>query len=90
MDYNRYPELVRFVGIQKTYGIILMVIAVICAAVVFFTLISAGSVLAAIVGAAISIFLGILMMNLAVAIGEFAKVIMDIEENTRRKEGNNG
>ncbi len=95
MDENKYPELSKFVGIQKVYGIIIMVIAVIGAGVWLIASLSAGGVLLGLGGALGIIFAGYLFMNLVIAIGETARVLMDIEENTStlcslQRKANNG
>ena len=91
MDEFKYPQLSKFVGIQRTYGTILFVISIIWAVVVVIGGMGAGVqgsfIISLIIGAVI-VFVGYLIMNLAIAIGEFAEVVMDIAENTRKIENN--
>ncbi|MEI7640840.1 MAG: hypothetical protein WCJ46_04965 [bacterium] len=85
MSQNKYPDLQKFVGIQKVYGIIIIVVSFIAGGVFFITGLFTGNMGGGIVGILIAIgiiFAGLLFGNFVIAIGEFAQVAIDIEENT--------
>jgi hypothetical protein len=82
MFYNEYPELAKFARIQKVYGYVIIFLSFILGIISFVYAISNGNFLGGILIGGGIIFVGLLLANLAIALGEFAELSIDVEANT--------
>jgi len=82
MFYNEYPALAKFARHLKMYGYGIIFLSVISGIISFVVVISKVNFLIGIVIGGGIIFVGLLLANFVMAIGEFAELAIDVEANT--------